>query len=196
MDCPFCSYGFNYSSPGNGFASGRKTGTFRRIGKRYGSQSPFRGIYPAALEPSVKEFPSSGLCTTFFGTIFGALLANLRIKWEFKAGKLLDIAAWILMIMPSFIIAQGWVYFASGNGVARAWLGWDGISSLVFSFPGLVFIMVLNKFPFAYVTIKSALEWKPKRLSYAARVNGPLPGRNGKLSRLRSAFRPIVRRRS
>ena len=113
-----------------------------------------------------------GLCTTFFGTIFGALLANLRIKWEFKAGKLLDIAAWILMIMPSFIIAQGWVYFASGNGVARAWLGWDGISSLVFSFPGLVFIMVLNKFPFAYVTIKSALEWKPKRLSYAARVNG------------------------
>lgn len=113
-----------------------------------------------------------GLCTTFFGTIFGALLANLRIKWEFKAGKLLDIAAWILMIMPSFIIAQGWVYFASGNGVARAWLGWDGISGLVFSFPGLVFIMVLNKFPFAYVTIKSALEWKPKRLSYAARVNG------------------------
>ena len=85
-----------------------------------------------------------GLCTTFFGTIFGALLANLRIKWEFKAGKLLDIAAWILMIMPSFIIAQGWVYFASGNGVARAWLGWDGISSLVFSFPGLVFIMVLK----------------------------------------------------
>ena len=84
----------------------------------------------------------------------------------------MDIAAWMLMILPSFILALGWVYVASGYGVARAWLGWDGISSLVFSFPGLVFIMVLNKFPFAYVTIKSALEWKPKRLSYAARVNG------------------------
>ena len=138
MDCPFCSYGFNYSSPGNGFASGRKNRDFLgESAKDTGASLLLEVFHPAALEPSVKEFPSFwGLCTHLFGTIFGALLANLRIKWEFKAGKLLDIAAWILMIMPSFIIAQGWVYFASGNGVARAWLGWDGISSLVFSFRG------------------------------------------------------------
>ena len=127
-----------------------------------------RPLWSRALKNSLML----GICTTFFGTIFGAVLANLRVKWDFKAGRLMDAAAWILMIMPSFIIAQGWVYFASGNGVARAWLGWDDISSMVFSFPGLVFIMVLNKFPFAYVTIKSSLEWKPQRLSYAARVNG------------------------
>lgn len=54
---------------------------------------------------------SLGIWTTFFGTAFGAFLANFRVKWEFKTAKLLDIAAWILMIMPSFIIAQGWVYF-------------------------------------------------------------------------------------
>jgi len=118
---------------------------------------------------------SLGIWTTFFGTVFGAFLANFRVKWEFKTAKLLDIAAWILMIMPSFIIAQGWVYFASGNGIARSWLHWNNINSLVFSFPGLVFIMVLNKFPFAYVTIKAALEWKPERLSLAARMNGASP---------------------
>ena len=116
---------------------------------------------------------SLGIWTTFFGTAFGAFLANFRVKWEFKTAKLLDIAAWILMIMPSFIIAQG--YFASGNGIARSWLHWNNINSLVFSFPGLVFIMVLNKFPFAYVTIKAALEWKPERLSLAARMNGASP---------------------
>ena len=118
---------------------------------------------------------SLGIWTTFFGTAFGAFLANFRVKWEFKTAKLLDIAAWILMIMPSFIIAQGWVYFASGNGIARSWLHWNNINSLVFSFPGLAFIMVLNKFPFAYVTIKAALEWKPERLSLAARMNGASP---------------------
>lgn len=118
---------------------------------------------------------SLGIWTTLFGTAFGAFLANFRVKWEFKTAKLLDIAAWILMIMPSFIIAQGWVYFASGNGIARSWLHWNNINSLVFSFPGLVFIMVLNKFPFAYVTIKAALEWKPERLSLAARMNGASP---------------------
>lgn len=118
---------------------------------------------------------SLGIWTTLLGTVFGAFLANFRIKWKFRTAKLLDIAAWILMIMPSFIIAQGWVYFASGNGIARSWLHWNNISSLVFSFPGLVFIMVLNKFPFAYVTIKAALEWKPERLSLAARMNGATP---------------------
>lgn len=121
---------------------------------------------------ALKNSMSLGLCTMILGTGFGAILANIRVKWDFRAGKLLDLASWILMIMPSFIIAQGWVYFASGNGIARAWLGWDGISSMVFSFPGLVFIMVLNKFPFAYVTIKAALEWKPQRLSSAARMCG------------------------
>ena len=124
---------------------------------------------------ALKNSLQLGLCTTLFGTLFGALLAGIRMKWDFRAGKFLDIAAWILMIMPSFIIAQGWVYFASGNGVARAWLHWNGISSMVFSFPGLVFIMVLNKFPFAYVTVKAALEWKPERLSQAARMNGASP---------------------
>ena len=79
---------------------------------------------------------SLGIWTTFFGTVFGAFLANFRVKWEFKTAKLLDIAAWILMIMPSFIIAQGWVYFASGNGIARSWLHWNNINSLVFSFHG------------------------------------------------------------
>ena len=113
-----------------------------------------------------------GLFTTLLGTAFGAVLAAVRLKWKFRTGRLLDLAAWILMIMPSFIIAQGWVYFASGSGIARVWLGWDGISSLVFSFPGLVFIMVMNKFPFAYVTMKAALEWKPQRLSDAARLCG------------------------
>lgn len=121
---------------------------------------------------ALKNSLSLGICTTLAGTVFGAFLANVRVKWDFKAGRLLDIAAWILMIMPSFIIAQGWVYFASGNGIARAWLGWQGFSRMVFSFPGLVCIMVLNKFPFAYITIRSALEWKPQRLSHAARMNG------------------------
>ena len=45
-----------------------------------------------------------GICTTLLGTAFGAFLAAIRIKWDFKTGKLLDIAAWILMIMPSFIL--------------------------------------------------------------------------------------------
>ena len=110
--------------------------------------------------------------TTVCGLIVAAVLAWIRVKYRFKGAKILDITAWALMIIPSFILAQGWVYFASGDGVAKAWLGLDWMSSFVFSYPGLVTVMTLCKWPMAYITIKTALEWEPIRLMHAARMSG------------------------
>lgn len=115
--------------------------------------------------------------TTMIGLILAAFLAHIRVKYSFIGAKLLDLASWILMIVPSFILAQGWVYFASGNGIASAWLGIRGVSSFIFSYWGLVCVMVLCKFPMAYVTIKTAMEWYPARLMHAARMNGATPFR-------------------
>ncbi len=110
--------------------------------------------------------------TTVIGLVLAAFLAHIRVKYQFPGAKLLDLISWILMIMPSFILAQGWVYFASGNGIASAWLGITGVSKFVFSYWGLVTVMVLCKFPMAYVTVKTAMEWYPARLMHAARMNG------------------------
>ena len=110
--------------------------------------------------------------TTVCGLIVAAVLAWIRVKYRFKGAKILDITAWALMIIPSFILAQGWVYFASGDGVAKAWLGLDWMSNFVFSYPGLVTVMTLCKWPMAYITIKTALEWEPIRLMHAARMSG------------------------
>ena len=110
--------------------------------------------------------------TTIAGLVLAALLAHVRVHYAFPGAKLIDVVSWILMIVPSFILAQGWVYFSSGNGIAKAWLGIEGVSDFVFSFWGLVTVMVLCKYPLAYVTIKNAMEWYPKRLVYAARMNG------------------------
>ena len=115
------------------------------------------------------------LCTTAAGLLLAGVLAHIRVKYDFPLAKLLDIVSWILMIMPSFILAQGWVYFASGNGIARSWLGIEGMNNFLFSFPGLVTVMVLCKYPMAYVAIKGALEWYPARLVHAARLNGATP---------------------
>lgn len=110
--------------------------------------------------------------TTVLGLVLAAFLAHIRVHYAFFGSKLIDVVSWILMIVPSFILAQGWVYFASGNGIAKAWLGIDGVNRFVFSFWGLVTVMVLCKYPLAYVTIKNAMEWYPARLVYAARMNG------------------------
>ena len=115
-------------------------------------------------------FLSSG--TTAIGLVLAAILAHIRTRYQFAGAKLLDLTAWILMIMPSFLLAQGWVYFSSSNGIASAWLGIPGVGSFVFSYWGLVTVMVLCKFPMAYVKIKTSLEWYPARLMYASRMNG------------------------
>ena len=115
------------------------------------------------------------LCTTAAGLLVAGILAHIRVRYDFPLAKLLDIVSWILMIMPSFILAQGWVFFASGNGIARSWLHIEGMNNFLFSFPGLVTVMVLCKYPMAYVTIKAALEWYPARLVHAARMNGASP---------------------
>ncbi len=81
--------------------------------------------------------------TTGIGLVLAAALAHIRVRYQFRGARLLDLVSWILMIVPSFILAQGWVYFASGNGIASAWLGLNGVNHFVFSYWGLVTVMVL-----------------------------------------------------
>lgn len=110
--------------------------------------------------------------TTCMGLLVAAILAWVRTQYQFPGAKLIDLSAWVLMIIPSFILAQGWVYFSAGNGIASAWLNIPWMSDFVFSFPGLVTVMTLCKWPMAYITIRTALEWEPIRLMHAARMNG------------------------
>lgn len=53
---------------------------------------------------------SMSLCTTVLGLCLAGVLAHIRVKYDFPLAKLLDVVSWILMIMPSFILAQGWVF--------------------------------------------------------------------------------------
>ncbi len=110
--------------------------------------------------------------STVVGLLLATLLAWLRTHYKSRFNKLIDLTAWILMIVPSFILAQGWVYFSSGNGIAKIWLGLTNINDFIFSFKGLVLVMVLCKWPMAYIAIRTSLEWEPSHLMHAARMNG------------------------
>jgi iron(III) transport system permease protein len=118
-----------------------------------------------------------GLGTAFFGTVLGTMLAVVRSRWKFAGAAALDAAAWILFIMPSFILAQGWIMFSAGNGLAASIFGWDWASSAVFSPAGLIAVMTFSKFPLAYLAVRAAMEWKMDMLSQAARLCGARPWR-------------------
>lgn len=110
--------------------------------------------------------------TTVLGTLLGGVLAMIRSSWQFPTARLLDAAVWMLLIMPSFILAQGWVMFSAAGGLAANVFGWQWVSKAVFQPAGLIAVMTLCKFPLAYLSVRSAMEWKVEQLSDAARLCG------------------------
>ncbi len=116
-----------------------------------------------------------GAGTTLFAILLSIFLAHIRVSYQFPLAKAIDITAWILLIVPSFILAQGWIYFGSGSGIGAVWLGIQGLNSYLYSVKGLITIMVLCKFPLAYITVKGAMEWYPDSLVHAAQMNGANP---------------------
>ena len=110
--------------------------------------------------------------TAVLGTILGTALAIMRTSRAFKTKFALDFTAWALLILPSFIMAQGWVLFSSGKGIAANVFGMEWVTDLVFQPIGLIFIMTLCKFPFAYLAVTAALEWNVSQYNEAARLNG------------------------
>jgi iron(III) transport system permease protein len=116
-----------------------------------------------------------GLGAATLGVLIGATLALLRSKWKSGLGRWMDVGAWVLLIIPSFMIAQGWLLFSGTQGIARTLFGWEWVNAFVYQPMGLIFIMGLTKFPLAYLTVLTAQEWNVSHLSHAARINGASP---------------------
>ena len=110
--------------------------------------------------------------TAWLGTVLALMLAMLRQRLAPWGVSLLDLCAWALLIMPSFIIAQGWILFSIKGGIADAWLGMPWVNAWVFSPQGLVNIMVLKNYPFAYLAIVAAMQWQVRDHQYAAQLCG------------------------
>ncbi|MFP4148549.1 MAG: ABC transporter permease [Nitriliruptoraceae bacterium] len=113
--------------------------------------------------------------TALLGTLLGAGLALVRATWSFRGQQLVDVMAWTLIVMPSFVIAQGWVLFASSSGFAVEVLGWDLVPRVVLSPAGLIVVMSLVNFPYAYLAVRAALHWDVDDLTSAARLSGATP---------------------
>ncbi|QIT54654.1 iron ABC transporter permease [Aquisalimonas sp. 2447] len=109
--------------------------------------------------------------TMVIGTFIGAGMAYLRHTYRFPTAGLIDFAAWFVLVMPSFIIAQGWVLFGRSGGTAHQ-MGMPWLGEFIFSLPGLVMVMSLANFPLAYLAFSAALHWNVRSLEQAARLAG------------------------
>ncbi|QOS79140.1 iron ABC transporter permease [Paenibacillus sp. JNUCC31] len=116
-----------------------------------------------------------GLGTALLGTVLGTCLAMMRARWQYATGRLLDAGVWLLLITPSFMLAQGWVLFGGADGIASRLLGMEWLTSFLFQPVGLMVIMALSKFPLAYLAVLASAEWSVSHYGHAARMNGAGP---------------------
>ncbi|MCH8552546.1 MAG: iron ABC transporter permease [Natronospirillum sp.] len=132
----------------------------------------FRDLWERRLwRRAVTNSLSLATGTMILGTIIGAGLAWMRHNYRFPTAGLIDVAAWFILVMPSFIIAQGWVLFARSGGTAsQLGIGWLG--DQVFTLPGMIVVMALTNFPLAYLATSAALQWDVTRYEQAARLCG------------------------
>lgn len=117
------------------------------------------------------------LGTALIGTTLGTLLAFMRSEYRFAGAGTLDVAAWALLILPSFVVAQGWVLFAARGGLGEVLLGSTLPRDIIFSPWGLVLVMSLKNYPFAYLAVRAALRWDVENHANAARLCGASPAR-------------------
>lgn len=147
-----------------------------------------RPLWRASLVNSLRLATGAML----LGTLLGGGLAYLRHSHRFRGAVLLDTAAWVLLITPSFIIAQGWILFANRNGLFTAATGSTWLADLVFTPNGLVVIMALKNYPLAYLTVSAAMLWNVDDLTAAARLAGASPLRVLRTIRLPLLFPAIA----
>lgn len=126
------------------------------------------------------------------GTLIGAGLAYARHTYRFRGAGLLDSAAWVLLITPSFIVAQGWILFANRNGLLASATDITWVADAIFTPEGLTFVMALKNYPLAYLTVSAAMLWNVDDLTSAARLQGASPWRSFRTVRLPLLFPAIA----
>ncbi|WP_372424526.1 ABC transporter permease [Salinarimonas chemoclinalis] len=153
------------------FVPGLFSGRVRAIGIDGLLEIFERPLWRRALENSLFL---AGIASVV-GCALGTGLAILRHGSGLVLGRALDAAAWAILILPSFIVAQGWILFASRGGIANQWLGLSFVPDLVFNPWGLAVVMSLKAFPYAYITVCAALHWRMDDYVAAARLCGASP---------------------
>lgn len=117
------------------------------------------------------------LFAAVLGGAIGTSLAFFRHRIRMASAGLIDISAWLILILPSFVIAQGWVLFAGRAGIANQWFGLGFVTDAIFNPVGLAVVMSLKAFPLAYLAVSAGLQWRLDDLGHAASLSGARPSR-------------------
>lgn len=122
-----------------------------------------------ALGSSLWLSAITALIASALGTILTVLTRRTDLPWR----GTIDTLVWIVFFFPSFLIGEAWSLVIIRGGIPDQYLHFsDTFINWFFSPVGVIFILSLKSFPFAYFSVAAALRWLGSEFEDAARLSG------------------------
>jgi len=135
---------------------------------------PFSNFGPHLNDPrllqAVFNSVTLALSVCALSTVLAVSAALLRINLG-RRGAIWDVLFLVPFLVPPFTGAFAWIQLGQRNGFIEQLLGFN-LSTMLYSFFGIVVVMALNLFPVVYFTTSSALQIVGQRYDEVARVFG------------------------
>jgi iron(III) transport system permease protein len=137
--------------------------------------SPFGAMVHALTDRRLPEMLAStiglGICVALGCFVVAAPLAVLRGLTDLPAAKLWDVLFLIPFMIPPYVAAFGWVMALQPGGFTTQLFGLN-LGKFLFSFAGVVTVMVLHLFPVVYFALSRTLAVVGSRFADVGRVCG------------------------
>ncbi len=118
-----------------------------------------------------------GFWVTFFSLIVGTSLALVVSRLDFKMATAVSILPLITLVVPDVVVAAAWILLLGKQGIFTGWLALIGIHvPSLYSWWGMIFVMTLNTYVYAFVIMLGAFKLMDRSLEEAGQGLGrPLP---------------------
>ena len=119
-----------------------------------------------------------GVAVTFFSLILGGGLAVVVARCKFPFAGLVSALPLVTLVIPDVVVASAWVLILGRQGLVNSFLSpFDIQVPSLYSWWGLVFVMTLNNYVYAFVAVFVGLKSMDRNLEEAALSLGRPMGR-------------------
>lgn len=117
-----------------------------------------------------------GLGVVVLSALIGVPLAVCRALFRVPGAVMWDVLMLVPFMIPPYIATLGWIMGLQPRGYVHQLLGFD-LGPMLFSVPGIAFVMTLNTFPVVYFAVSRTIEAVGGRYADVGRVFGASPWR-------------------
>ncbi len=122
---------------------------------------------------SIATSTTLGIVTSVLATALGTVLAILARRTNMPGHRILDTIVWLVFFTPTFLLGEAWsILMIRGGTIDHIIHLPDAVITNFFSTNGLILILTLKSFPFAYLAVSAALVWLGSEFEDAARIGG------------------------